>query len=483
MRNSLANYTTRIYQFFFGFALLAFAMSVLRRTMASGSSHRLYTVGIMIVGIALILALDRYYWALACFLLFIVRIPGMKVSGLELGGAVLVALHFARTIVGKEQSQRFSFPLFPLLLPYLAWVAIMFILNPCGLYIFGSESIGFRFYSILAIGVLSFFILSRLSFSERDAHILFWVAMAGSFSYMILNAKILRGFFTGSAFTDNLHYEFLQMRIVAMLLLCRYPLAILLTNVRLFLCIAGSCLLCIYSGNRSTAVTPPVCAAILTFCRRKERGLFMVLATIGIVSMLFLALGHGHLYRLPQGVQKALSFLPGDWDNKWKEYGFHDEFREDLNRRAKAFIRNHPWTGRKGFAISLGEISWLIARDENMEGHTVSGNWHNLWLGLAADFGIPCSLFFALFYFASLAYAYRKIRIFQQGSWQETMYLFMFLRLALIFVNSLYNGGHSAKTPEETFLWLGFCLALINGRERELRMGTLLPSSLPVNSS
>lgn len=476
MIKSIEAYRTRIYQLVFGLLVIAFSTTAVRRTVTSGNTHHLYVVALFTVFVASILWLDKYYWVLGCYLIFLISVPHVKTSGLELGGGTLVCMYFIRAIFRREISSKPDFPFSWTLMPYVAWVAVIFMLNPCGLYIFGSQSIGFRFYSMLAIGLSAMFVLSHMAFSEHQAKVLFWTCMVGALSCLILVSRAADGLVTGDAFSNTLHYEFLQMRFVAMLLLCRFPLAKILTDVRLFLSFAIAWALCVYSGNRTGGMTPPVSAAILVFLRKRERILFSVCASFAFFGLVFLAAGHGSLYQLPTSVQKALSFLPGEWDSKWLNYGFKDSFREEMRRLAMETIKENPWCGRKGFAIQLGEASWVLSRENNeYAGHALTGNWHNVWLGIAADFGIPCSVFFAVFYGCALVYAYRNIRIFRQGTWLETMYMFMFLRLALLLLNSFFSGGHSAKTPEEAFLWFGFCLALINGRRAEVANATMAP--------
>ncbi|MBR4170318.1 MAG: O-antigen ligase family protein [Kiritimatiellae bacterium] len=480
---SLENYKTKLYQCFFGFGFIGFALTAIRRIVTSGNSHHLYVVVVFTLLFALILGLDRYYWVLGCYLIFTIGIPYIKTSGLELGGGTLVCMYFLRSIFRREIPAKPEFPTFWILIPYIACVAVMFVINPCGLFIFGAQSIGSRFYAMLVIGLAVLFVLERMTFTEQQAKVLFYTAMAGSLSCLVFVSRAADSVISGDAFSDSLHYEFLQMRIVAMLLLCRYPISRFLSDFRLFLCIATAWTLCVYSGNRTAGMTPPVCAAILAFVRRRERMLVVLLAAVGMFGLVFLAVGHGNLYQLPTSVQKALSFLPGDWDAKWSDYGFKDRFRAELRRMAKDQIRQSPWTGRKGFAINLGEVSWVAAGNDAYAGHALTGNWHNVWLGLAADFGVPCAMFFALFYACAIIYAYRKTRIFRPGSWLESMYLFVFIQLFLVFLNSFFAGGHSAKTPEETFLWFGFCLALINGREAELRSEPTLIHMVSANSN
>lgn len=465
MTNSIEAYKTKIYQLIFGSAVVGIGLVVLKKSVATGSSRSIYIVAVLMGLAALILALDKYYWALGCFLIFLIDIPHVKISGLELGAAVLVCMYFLQSIFRREASCKPEFPTFALLAPFLAWIALCFIQNPCGLYIFGSRSIGFRFYVTLTIGVAALFVLSRMAFSEKHAKILFWIAMGGALSFLAVSARIVQGAVSGAVFSDSLHYEFMQMKNVAMLILCRFPLKRILSDWRILTCFATSSFLCIYTGNRTTAMTPAVSMFLLPFLRRKERVTIFVVFAFAVFGIGFLAAGQGKLYRLPQGIQKSLSFIPADWDDRWQSYGFKDTFRDELRQFAKELIREKPWMGRKGFAMNLESASWILATAHDNSGHAFSGNWHNLWLGLAADFGIPCAVFFAIFYTFAIVYAYRNVRIFPSGSWSETMYLFVFLRFLLILLISNLGGGHSAKTPQEAFLWFGFCLALINGRK------------------
>ena len=64
------------------------------------------------------------------------------------------------------------------------------------------------------------------------------------------------------------------------------------------------------------------------------------------------------------------------------------------------------------------------------------------------------------------------------------MYLYFYLMIVIGFVNSFFDGGHTARTSEQVFVWTGLMLAIING----LREKTRLPfdnssTSLPKPSS
>ena len=103
--------------------------------------------------------------------------------------------------------------------------------------------------------------------------------------------------------------------------------------------------------------------------------------------------------------------------------------------------------------------------------HVLARNWHNVWLGMAADFGIPLSVAWALFMLVLMVKGYSGTRRLPSGSWWQTMYLYCYLLVLTEFVNSFFQGGHSSLTAQQFFLWAGLMMAVLNGVDASVRQG------------
>ena len=177
--------------------------------------------------------------------------------------------------------------------------------------------------------------------------------------------------------------------------------------------------------------------------------------------------GHGRLYDLPYSVQRGLSFLPGRWDQSLERYGFNDDFRAELQRRAKLIIHEHPWMGRKGLATDARELSWVVtytgARDAMFAGHELASNWHNKFYGMWADFGVIAPFSWYGFVIAVVIWGLRRRNEYLDDSYASTFYRYWLYSMILDLVLAY---GHSANTPFGKWQTFGLLLALHNMRAK-----------------
>ena len=143
--------------------------------------------------------------------------------------------------------------------------------------------------------------------------------------------------------------------------------------------------------------------------------------------------------------------------------GFRDDFRSELQRRAKRIIREHPWVGRKGFAMDPREISWIVlytgARDTMFGGHELAGNWHNKFYGMWADFGAIAPFAWYGFLVLCVFWGFRRRDEYPGGSYADTFFRYWF---CLVFFDLILAYGHSAMTPFTIWPTFGLLLALDN---------------------
>ena len=455
----------RIYQVVFSLFLLAVMWSAIR-SMMFGARFTVNMLVAAILGVAVLLALDDKYWVLSAFLFgFYETIPMVRFTGAELGSLILVSACFVRRTIHREVSVKGSKTLIVAALPFLIWMCIVWSQNPTGMQILGSSSMGGRFYLKVILAFLSICCFSTMGFGERDCRTLCLAFALGTVVF-VFRSYLARG---GIAVfgSDGAHYQFIRLSFVAPLFLARFTLPELLASrwpLIGFLCCFG---LSVYSGNR-TAGMRPVLAGVLAplFLRRdlaKTIGLFLCLAMVLAVVVV----GHGRTWRLPFSVQRALSFLPGKWDRRLEKYGFKDQFRSELRYWAHQHIRASPWFGDGGFSLDSENMRWAIftARgfDASIAGHVLSRNWHNVWLGMAADFGIPLSVAWGVFMAFLLVSGYRGCMRMPPGSWNQTASLFFYFLIVVDTIGFHFGGGHTSLTAQQMFLWAGMMMAAING--------------------
>jgi hypothetical protein len=198
-------------------------------------------------------------------------------------------------------------------------------------------------------------------------------------------------------------------------------------------------------------------------------------AVAAVLLSITVILGHGEYFQLPLQAQRALSFLPAEWDTELRQMELGaDPFRESLRRFAMENIERHPIVG-KGFAIEYSEIIGQLMATKYVGGggdsqaapFAVGRSWHNRWLGYAADFGIPLSIIQAMLYITVLVISYKAIRKLPLGSPQFIVsgYIFIYTMRDLM---ASHTSGHSAIDAYDRWWMYGVLFSLYAFASRKL---------------
>lgn len=461
----------RIIQIAFSAAFIGVCLYAIRGMMF-GSSFFAKLLILGIVGTAIVFALDKRYWILSAFLFgYNETIPVVRFTGAELGAIVLVATYFVRQALHRDVKADGSKLYVLAALPFMAWMCLVWSLNPVGMFIFGSTSIGGRFYLKVILAFLSLFVLSNLRFDERDCKVL-CISLACGYVAFVLRGLVWSDV-DEAVLGSSVHYVFLNLSFVAPMFLCRFSAPELLSRIGpllLFLITFG---LSFYSGNRTAAARPVLVGLMAPFFLKKDMLKTWALVIFSGVALSILVIGQGVVWNLPFAIQRPLSFLPGRWDWRLESYGFNDDFRATLRMYAREHIQERPWFGDGGFSLDFSDMAWVSSnRNRDQDGiklHVLSRNWHNVWYGMAADFGIPLSMFWGVFMLVLIVGGFRGCKRLPPGSWWQTAYLYFYLMVLTEFVNFFFNGGHTARTAQQLFLWAGLLSAVLNGVPRNDR--------------
>ena len=469
-RNATA-YQTRIHQIVFGFFFIA-AVAVAIRSLMFGAFSRAALIVSAFSGIALIIALKERYWLLLPLLTasnFSVR--GLPFNGSELGCLVVIATHFLRVGMKEDAPARYNMNLL-IVLPVFLWILFVFFLNPVGLAMFGSNTIGGRFYFQIFIAFFALVAMSTQAVSEKDAKYLFYALLFGMVYLLSRNVLFPRAdpdeaILLGEAAEASSRYAFTMCANIYTLLFARYALSdILVSPARMFI-FALLAMLTVYSGKRRSFGTLALVPFLRVFLEGKQKALTALMTGIGVLVLAFAIAGDGTLYRLPRSARRALSVVVPAYETG-AAAGMQDFFREHMREQARLIIRENPWFGRKGFAMNFGETAWMNFGGSNTDlfiGHAYAGNWHSTWYAYAADFGIPCMLLWALFTLYLIRYVFRACRTVTMGVWLPTCCLFYGFRL-LVDICFSYTTGHSATTSMTTWIPYGMLLAIVNGYQK-----------------
>ena len=458
--------TTRIYQLVFGLAFLFISYGAVR-TMMFGSTTKAKQIGFMAIAFAVVMWLDKLYWlVLPLCMMLNVRVPGLPFDSAELGCIALIGIHFIRTCLHRDTKVPWNrqilaaFPLF-------FWICIIWAINPAGMNIFGTSTMGGRFYFKIVLGFLSMVFLSAIRLGESECKLLFRVLVFGSLLSIVLTVTSPGLYAASDAASEapGSRYVLLSFSGLYYLVWSRYSLPEILSSLRLILIAGVSMSALALSGKRNVSASIglyPIYRALLT---GKHLTRTLVIGILAFMSLSLVVAMDGQILQIPESTKRSLAMIYPKYRSRARE-GLHDTFRDDLRIRAREIIRNHPWVGRRGFRLELADMSWLVGqrRGERGEGHAYTGSWHSAIYAYAADFGLPCLVFFLLFVWFNLRFAFRYARRIPCGTYASASFLYYALSCVHGAV-CMYTSGHSSFTTFDSFLRFGMLIAIANGFE------------------
>jgi hypothetical protein len=192
------------------------------------------------------------------------------------------------------------------------------------------------------------------------------------------------------------------------ILVCYYPLNTW-WHPRRWILIVLSCL-CFYfvlaSGYRNNLLGYLIFILFAVLCYSRWRILFL-LPLMAILPLMVIAIQNDHIggIKLPDPVQRSMSFLPGNWDpNIVASADASNDFRHNIYRVYKSeYLSKSPWIGN-GFTFNPGEPEGYeaMARTPGVgdseyyitKAFIVSKNFHTGWISLYDAVGIIGGLAF-----------------------------------------------------------------------------------------
>jgi hypothetical protein len=450
--------------------------------MAVGEGRKLYIAAIfaVMVGAPALLSLGPRYWYLIPFSVAS-GLPAIPFSGrnLELAEVcipICFALFITRVAFRKDSIHLIRATHIPIYL-FMGWVIFVFILNPVGVAAFGAATMGGRFYFKLGLAFMAFLILASRRYTEQDCKWVTIFIMGGA----ILNAGYgIVQFLLFGAGDDILSpnaddggsytwHQVLSLPAMAFSFLLfawkkpgdiftfRHPLLTFLYLVAI--------LLALFSGKRMGIAAVLLAPVVSAFIYRQ----YAYILTGGLAALLFagiVILGHGKAFTFPIQIQRAISWIPADWDYELRYVeGGKDPFRESLRRFAMENINRDPIIGR-GFSIEYSVIiaqvmatRYLGGEDSQAAPYAIGRSWHNRWLGYAADFGIPLSVIQGLLYLTVLVVAFKSQRLLSNNTFTKTIIVYILIYTFRDLLAS-HTSGHSSLDAYERWWMYGLLFAI-----------------------
>ena len=471
--HSFQAYKIRLFQVICGLAVFALGLYAVRHSMG-GSAKTIKMIASGVGAVVVVLALGDKYWILLPALqAFGISLPGLRFSPQELGCLAVVGIRFVRLALHLERPGSFDRAIIPATM-LVSWMAFVFLLNPAGFYVFGNSMIGGRFYFQVLLGYVTLSSFSQLRLRERDAKLMFFSFCAALILRSVLTAVrnmtgVVEDVFSGSMEETNSNYKYIFASSVFILLFSRWSILELFSSNWRMVLLFLSAALSIYSGKRRIFGTLFLVPLLRAFLTGRERMLAVLLFVVAFFLIGFVAAGDGTFYRLPKSATRALSVAIPKYRHEGAS-GLKDPFREALREEARRIVRENPWVGRKGFAMSLLDSHLMYAAVTGARfsaadvaaGFGYGASWHSAWYAYAADFGLPCVFLWALFSFSVLRFAFRSCRTVVVGTYLPACCRYYALTRFISMAFS-YTSGHSASTTMDWFISFGIMLALVNG--------------------
>lgn len=431
------------------------------------------------IGIAVFLALGKNYWFLIPLSL------GAKFPAVPLGGRSLefpelciagCSLMFILRVATRKEKMRLFVPINTPFLLFMAWVGMVFLIHPIGFSMLGASVGGGRFYLKLALALAAFVILSNRTYTENNIKCVLGLIIFGAFfgmAYGILEFAALGPSIDNA--TGMVQEEFyswhqalsLPATTISFLIFARWSPKEVFSLKRFSIAVVYlACLALVLMSGKRMGLAAVLMAPVVSAIMYRQFIYLPVAAAILMALTTTLVAGQGQWFKLPLVAQRTLSWLPGDWDPELDSMrGGTDDFRAELRRLAWDNIQTDPIVGQ-GYAMNIADIISTMELQQQTggisivtAGHAISRNWHNLWLGYAADFGIPLSVIQASIFFIVLLVAARVFKYYSNESMFGVFGLYVFITVCRDLMGS-HTGGHTSMDAFDRWWMYGILVAL-----------------------
>ncbi|MEY3897093.1 MAG: hypothetical protein RLZZ214_2614 [Verrucomicrobiota bacterium] len=411
------------------------------------ATNQVETILQVIMAVVLItcLALGRRIWLLIPFTIALditFRLPGLPSSAL-LGQILVLAFSLLLFLMRKLPFRLAWTELEFWILVMTLFVVQVYLRNPIGVNVFGGDTVGGRPYALFAVALATALLLTGLKVPINDLKMMLRMSIAAG----ILNVAVsilgtfvpTVGYYTGNSFarTDEPNYENIGVAVDERAATRINWLASFSKNAALWVSSFISplkafvrplwCALLILSlaaaamsGFRNT-VFSVILIYTLAIAYRGGLASLMVSGLMAVGALTIITLVNS-LAPLPPNIQRSLSFLPGNWEEKQREQSKESsDWRMEIWKEAltsERWIRN-KWMG-DGLGFSAAELagqmnarkgvrSGLSGMDAHRETILVNGDYHSGPVSTIRVIGGIGLLFFLLAQIRLAVHTHRQI--------------------------------------------------------------------------
>jgi len=453
-----------------------------------------------LLGGMFMLALGKNYWYLIPFSV-LSNLPAIPLGGRSLTlpeifitGCFIMFL--GRVALKKDRLVLFRLTQVPFLFAF-AWILLCWALNPTGFILFGSDTMGARYYLQILLGFASFIVMAAREPTEKDLKWIFGLVAGGlslSVSYGILTYVF--GDFLGarggamrsearSLFEEGYSWQqilSIPAFIGGFVLFGRYKLSEMATMKRAWTVLLYMLMIyvVIYSGKRSATLIVFLMPFMCAFLYKQYR--FGVLAIVlGIPAIAMLSMVHDTgIVRFPSRFVRALSWMPyTSFEDKSGNFGKDDYFRKHLHELAIEEIRRNPIIGT-GYAMDPQAMARNV-KNRGASGtdfvyiYSLTKAWHSTILGYPATFGIPMGAAWMIHLVMVWFLALRLTRRLPHPSMLQMFSAYVFY-LSSYFLININNGGHVGDDFLANSWMYGLFFAIYAQTQKEHTVNRLPPT-------
>jgi len=285
---------------------------------------------------------------------------------------------------------------------HLVYLYFGLLLHPVGFHVLGAGTVGARPYLNVTLAVMGYWVVVHLpdsvkAVSRIPLYMLAAATVLGAmqglmrifpsvipYFYALYSELDVSAYFTSVLGTAAPEYSrFIGVSTFGqymILVLCSYYPPETLFNPlrgRFYAAVIGGASI-LSSGFRTNLAWAMASVGIGSWLRRSWREL-AVSAVAGAMLLGALSFGQGRLYELPLSMQRAMCWLPGQWNpDVIADAEGSSQFRFQLWRNIIAWRLINDWWFGDGFGANVGEIVKLSRSTSDVEEHTLAaGNYHS----------------------------------------------------------------------------------------------------------
>ena len=441
---------------------------------------------IIVAGVSLIcgIALGGRIWLLLPLAYTLSDMPAIPLGGksielFDFTAAVVFAFFLTRVAFGREKMQILNLKNIAIL-SFCAWVLLVYMANPVGMFFLGSGTGGAKFYLKIIVCLMAYVVISSQKISDQEAK---WIALitviGGILSFALFMVHFQEGGNDGESLNEDAVYTWHgylagPAKVILIYLFSRYTFKQIFSLNRPWVlpAILSMYPLMLYSGKRALFLASIMYACVTSLLRKNYFALFVVVFA-AVAGVGFLVTGHGTLFELPPSMQRVFMNLPGNWDKRvlvMRGEGL-DDFREGMRKAAWKRIEEAPFFG-KGYAMDMREVTAIVSEGNlNAAGSellAMGGSWHSTVLGIPADFGLPALLLYFIFITQWGVVAWSLFKKSPENSWSR---VYAATQL-LCFVEMLMRCYTSGSSATWCYSWVnyGIILAMLARMKAEVEV-------------